>query len=288
MSKADKLFVSMCQTVLTEGTDTSDDLVRPHWPDGTPAYTIKTFGVAHRYNLQEEFPACTLRCAGKDPVADFKNAVDEILWIMQKKSNNIKDLKPKIWNEWADPDGSIGKAYGYQMAKKILFKEGVFDQVDYAHYLLEHTPQSRRIILTLWNPKDLKDMNLQPCALMCIFNVTKAKDGGKPLLNLHLIQRSQDILAANNWNVSQYAAFLMMFAQVHDMRPGVLFHTITDAHIYDRHVPIIEELIKREQHPAPKVTLDPEIKNFYDFTPDSFIIENYVTGPSVGKIEIAI
>ena len=207
---------------------------------------------------------------------------------MQKKSNNVKDLKPKIWNEWADPDGSIGKAYGYQMAKKIQFKEGVFDQVDYAHYQLDHTPFSRRIILMLWNPEDLIDMNLQPCAFCSTFNVTQEKGDDKLTLNLHLVQRSQDILAANNWNVVQYAALLMMFAQVHNMRPGKLFHTITDAHIYDRHVPIVKELITRKQYPAPKVTLDPTITDFYKFTPDSFKIEDYVTGPSVGKIEIAI
>jgi len=279
MSKADKLFVSMCRDVLDNGTDTQDQLVRPHWPDGTSAYTIKQFGVVNRYNLQEEFPAITLRKTG------IKSAIDEILWIYQKKSNNIHDLKPHIWDEWADPDGSIKKAYGYQAGLKHKFKEGEFDQVDYALYLLKNQPFSRRIIITLWNPADLAEMNLQPCALMCIFNVTKRD--GKLVLNLHLIQRSQDILAANNWNVVQYAALLMMFAQVNDMIPGELLHTITDAHIYDRHVPIIERMLDREQYPAPKVTLDPAIKNFYDFTPDSFIVEDYQAGPQE-KFEVAI
>ena len=279
MSKADKLFVTMCRDVLDNGTDTQDQLVRPHWPDGTSAYTIKQFGVVNRYNLQEEFPAITLRKTG------IKSAIDEILWIYQKKSNNIHDLKPHIWDEWADPDGSIKKAYGYQAGLKHKFKEGEFDQVDYALYLLKNQPFSRRIIITLWNPADLAEMNLQPCALMCIFNVTKRD--GKLVLNLHLIQRSQDILAANNWNVVQYAALLMMFAQVNDMIPGELLHTITDAHIYDRHVPIIKRMLDREQYPAPKVTLDPAIKNFYDFTPDSFIIENYQAGPQE-TFEIAI
>lgn len=279
MSKADKLFVTMCRDVLDNGTDTQDQLVRPHWPDGTSAYTIKQFGVVNRYNLQEEFPAITLRKTG------IKSAIDEILWIYQKKSNNIHDLKPHIWDEWADPDGSIKKAYGYQAGLKHKFKEGEFDQVDYALYLLKNQPFSRRIIITLWNPADLAEMNLQPCALMCIFNVTKRD--GKLVLNLHLIQRSQDILAANNWNVVQYAALLMMFAQVNDMIPGELLHTITDAHIYDRHVPIIERMLDREQYPAPKVTLDPAIKNFYDFTPDSFTVEDYQAGPQE-TFEIAI
>lgn len=281
MSKADKLFVSMCRNVLDNGTNTQDQAVRPHWPDGTSAYTIKQFGVVNRYNLQEEFPAITLRKTG------IKSAIDEILWIYQKKSNNIKDLRTHIWDEWADEEGSIKKAYGYQAGLKHKFKEGEFDQVDYALWQLKNTPFSRRIIITLWNPHDLAEMGLQPCALMCIFNVTKAPGDDKLTLNLHLVQRSQDILAANNWNVVQYAALLMMFAQVNDMRPGELLHTITDAHIYDRHVPIIERLLDREQFPAPKVTLDPTIKNFYDFTPESFIIENYEAGPQE-KFEIAI
>lgn len=281
MSKADKLFVSMCRNVLDNGTNTQDQAVRPHWPDGTSAYTIKQFGVVNRYNLQEEFPAITLRKTG------IKSAIDEILWIYQKKSNNIKDLRTHIWDEWADEEGSIKKAYGYQAGLKHKFKEGEFDQVDYALWQLKNTPFSRRIIITLWNPHDLAEMGLQPCALMCIFNVTKAPGDDKLTLNLHLVQRSQDILAANNWNVVQYAALLMMFAQVNDMRPGELLHTITDAHIYDRHVPIIERMLDREQFPAPKVTLDPTIKNFYDFTPESFTVENYEAGPQE-KFEVAI
>lgn len=281
MSKADKLFVSMCRNVLDNGTNTQDQAVRPHWPDGTSAYTIKQFGVVNRYNLQEEFPAITLRKTG------IKSAIDEILWIYQKKSNNIKDLRTHIWDEWADEEGSIKKAYGYQAGLKHKFKEGEFDQVDYALWQLKNTPFSRRIIITLWNPHDLAEMGLQPCALMCIFNVTKAPGDDKLTLNLHLVQRSQDILAANNWNVVQYAALLMMFAQVNDMRPGELLHTITDAHIYDRHVPIIERMLDREQFPAPKVTLDPTIKNFYDFTPESFTVEDYEAGPQE-KFEVAI
>lgn len=282
MSKADQLFVSMCRNILDNGTDTRDQAVRPHWPDGTPAYTIKQFGVVNRYNLQEEFPALTLRKTG------IKSAIDEILWIYQRKSNNIKDLKPHIWDSWADENGSIGKAYGYQAGKKIKFKEGEFDQVDFALWQLKNTPFSRRIILNLFNLEELIDMGLQPCAFCSIFNVTKKPGDDKLTLNLHLIQRSQDILAANNWNVVQYAGLLMMFAQVNDMRPGELLHTITDAHIYDRHVPIIEEILGREQYAAPKVTLDPSIKNFYDFTPDSFIIEDYKAGDPVEKFEVAI
>ena len=282
MSKADKLFVSMCRDILDNGTDTQGEAVRPHWPDGTPAYTIKKFGVVNRYNLQEEFPALTLRKTA------IKLAIDEILWIWQKKSNNINDLNSHIWDEWADPDGSIGKAYGYQLGVKHQYKEGEFDQVDRLLYDLKHTPFSRRMLTNIYNHADLHEMNLYPCAFQTIWNVTQKKGDDKLTLNMVLVQRSQDVLAANNWNVVQYAALLMMIAQASDMQAGELMHVIADAHIYDRHVPLIEELISRKPFKAPKVTLDPTIKNFYDFTPDSFTIEDYETGEQIKNIPIAI
>ena len=282
MSKADKLFVSMCRDILDNGTDTQGEAVRPHWPDGTPAYTIKKFGVVNRYNLQEEFPALTLRKTA------IKLAIDEILWIWQKKSNNIHDLNSHIWDEWADPDGSIGKAYGYQLGVKHKYKDGEFDQVDRLLHDLKKTPFSRRMLTNIYNHADLHEMNLYPCAFQTIWNVTQKKGDDKLTLNMVLVQRSQDVLAANNWNVVQYAALLMMIAQVSDMKAGELMHVIADAHIYDRHVPLIEELISRKPHPAPKVTLDPTIKNFYDFTPDSFTIEDYETGEQIKNIPIAI
>ncbi len=282
MSKADKLFVSMCRDILDNGTDTQGEAVRPHWPDGTPAYTIKKFGVVNRYNLQEEFPALTLRKTA------IKLAIDEILWIWQKKSNNIHDLNSHIWDEWADPDGSIGKAYGYQLGVKHKYKDGEFDQVDRLLHDLKKTPFSRRMLTNIYNHADLHEMNLYPCAFQTIWNVTQTKGDDKLTLNMVLVQRSQDVLAANNWNVVQYAALLMMIAQASDMKAGELMHVIADAHIYDRHVPLIEELISRKPHPAPKVTLDPTIKNFYDFTPDSFTIEDYETGEQIKNIPIAI
>ncbi len=282
MSKADKLFVSMCRDILDNGTDTQGEKVRPHWPDGKPAYTIKKFGVVNRYNLQEEFPAMTLRKTA------IKTAIKEILWIWQQKSNNIHDLDAHIWDEWADPDGSIGKAYGYQLGVKHQYKEGEFDQVDRLLYDLKHTPFSRRMLTNIYNHADLHEMNLYPCAFQTIWNVTQKKGDDKLTLNMVLVQRSQDVLAANNWNVVQYAALLMMIAQVCDMKAGELMHVIADAHIYDRHVPLIEELISRKQFKAPKVTLDPTIKDFYDFTADSFKIEDYETGEQIKDIPIAI
>ena len=282
MSKADKLFVSMCRDILDNGTDTQGEKVRPHWPDGAPAYTIKKFGVVNRYNLQEEFPAMTLRKTA------IKTAIKEILWIWQQKSNNIHDLDAHIWDEWADPDGSIGKAYGYQLGVKHQYKEGEFDQVDRLLYDLKHTPFSRRMLTNIYNHADLHEMNLYPCAFQTIWNVTQKKGDDKLTLNMVLVQRSQDVLAANNWNVVQYAALLMMVAQVCDMKAGELMHVIADAHIYDRHVPLVEELISREQFKAPKVTLDPTIKDFYDFTADSFKIEDYETGEQIKDIPIAI
>ena len=276
MSKADVLFVNMCQKILDEGFSTEGETVRARWEDGSPAYTIKTFGVVNRYNLQEEFPALTLR-----PTA-IKSAVDEILWIWQKKSNNIHDLKPHIWDEWADEDGSIGKAYGYQMAKKYKFAQGEMDQVDNVLWQLKNQPQSRRILTNIYNFADLSEMNLEPCAYSMTFNVTGNK------LNAILNQRSQDILAANNWNVVQYSVLTMMFAQVTGLEAGEFIHVISDAHIYNRHVDIIKELITRPQYPAPKVHLNPEIKNFYDFTPEDVIVEDYRKNPQIKNIPIAI
>ena len=276
MSKADKLFVSMCEKILTEGFSTEGEAVRARWEDGSPAYTIKTFGVVNRYDLSEEFPALTLR-----PTA-IKSAMDEILWIWQRKSNNIHDLKPHIWDEWADADGSIGKAYGYQMAKKYKFAQGEMDQVDNVLWQLKNQPQSRRILTNIYNFADLAEMNLEPCAYSMTFNVTGNK------LNAILNQRSQDILAANNWNVVQYSILLMMFAQVSDLVPGELIHVISDAHIYNRHVSVIEELIRRPQYPAPKVRLNPEIRDFYDFTTADIMVEDYQTNPQVKNIPIAV
>ncbi len=276
MSKADEKFVSMCREVLDSGFSTEGQKVRPHWADGTPAYTIKTFGVVNRYDLSEEFPALTLR---PTPV---KNCVDELLWIWQKKSNNVHDLRSHIWDSWADENGTIGKAYGYQMAKKYVFPEGEMDQVDHVLWCLKNTPYSRRILTNIYNFQDLSEMGLEPCAYSVTFNVTGDR------LNAVLNQRSQDILAANNWNVVQYAVLVYMMAQVSDLKPGELVHVIADAHIYDRHVEIIRELIERPQYPAPKFRLNPDIKNFYDFTPDDVIIEDYQTGPQVRNIPVAI
>lgn len=276
MSKADELFKSMCQDILDNGFSTEGEDIRARWEDGSPAYTIKRFGIVNRYDLSEEFPALTLRKTA------IKTAVDELLWIWQKKSNNIKDLKGKIWDEWADETGSIGKAYGYQMAQKYRFPQGEMDQVDNVIWLLKNTPQSRRIITNIYNFNDLSEMHLQPCAYSMTFNVTGNK------LNAILNQRSQDILAANNWNVCQYAILVMMLARVCGYEPGELVHVIADAHIYDKHIPTIKELISREEYPAPKVRLNPEIKDFYDFTADDVIIEDYKSGEQIKNIPIAI
>lgn len=281
MSKADTIFIEMCQDILENGTSTKDQAVRPHWSDGTPAYTIKQFGICNRYDLRQEFPALTLR------QTYIKSAVDEVLWIYQKKSNNIHDLKSHIWDEWADQAGSIGKAYGYQIGVVNHYPDGDFDQMDRVLHDLKNTPFSRRIMTTTWVPNDLHAMNLYPCAYNVIYNATNEPTSDKLTLNMVLIQRSQDILAANNWNVCQYAILLMMVAQASNMVPGRLVHMIADAHIYDRHREVIEELIKRPLYPAPKVWLNPNITNFYDFTTDDVHIENYQYGEQV-KVPIAI
>lgn len=282
MSYADKVFVAMCQDILENGTSTEGELVRPHWEDGTSAYTIKRFGVINRYDLSKEFPAITLR------KTYIKSATDELLWIWQKKSNNIHDLKSHVWDEWADEDGSIGKAYGYQLGVKHQYKEGMMDQVDRVIYDLKHTPFSRRILTNIYVHQDLHEMNLYPCAYSMTFNVTQKKGDDRLTLNGILNQRSQDVLAANNWNVCQYAVLMHMLAQVCDMRVGELVHVIADAHIYDRHVPIVKELIERPQYDAPKFWLNPDIKDFYQFTTDDIKITDYVTGEQIKDIPIAV
>ncbi len=276
MSKADTLFINMCRDIIDNGFSTEGEKVRPKWEDGSFAYTIKRFGVVNRYDLSEEFPAITLR------KTYIKSAIDEVLWIWQKKSNNVHDLASHIWDEWADENGSIGKAYGYQMGVKHHYKEGDFDQVDRVLYDLKANPYSRRIMTNMYVHQDLSEMNLYPFAYSMTFNVTGDR------LNAVLNQRSQDVLAANNWNVVQYSALLMMIAQVTGFKPGELVHVIADAHIYDRHIPIVEELITRPTFPAPKVTLNPDVKDFYRFTPDDFLVENYETGPQVKNIPIAV
>ena len=282
MSLADKIFKEMCVDVLENGVDTKGELVRPHWDDGEAAYTIKKFGVVNRYDLRKEFPAITLRKTG------LKSCMDEILWIYQKKSNNIKDLNSHIWDAWADENGSIGTAYGYVIGEKFIYKGEEIDQMDYVLKQLKENPYSRRIMTNMYQYHDLATGALDPCCYSVTYNVTKDKDSDKLVLNMVLNQRSQDILAANAWNVCQYAILLMMVAQVNDMIPGELIHVIADAHIYDRHVDIIKELITREEHPAPKVWLNPDIKNFYDFTTDDLHVEDFVTGPQVKNIPVAV
>ena len=282
MSYADQIFINMCRNILENGTSTEGEKVRPHWEDGTPAYTIKSFGVVNRYDLSREFPALTLRRTA------LKTCMDELLWIWQKKSNNVHDLNSGIWDAWADESGSIGKAYGYQLGVKHLYPEGAMDQVDRVLYDLKNNPYSRRIMTNLYVHQDLHEMALYPCAYSVTFNVTRRPGSDRLILNAILNQRSSDVLAANNWNVCQYAILLMMFAQVSDMEPGELVHVIADAHIYDRHIPVIRELITRPTWPAPTVRLNPEIRDFYQFTPDDLSVEDYQHGPQVKNIPVAV
>ncbi len=276
MSKADELFIANCRDILQNGVWDTDQAVRPHWEDGTPAHTVKKFGIVNRYDLREEFPVLTIRRTY------YRSAIDEVLWIWQKKSNNVRDLASHVWDAWADETGSIGKAYGYQLGVKHQYPEGEFDQVDRVLYDLKHNPASRRILTNLYNFQDLHEMALYPCAYSMTFNVSGN------VLNGILNQRSQDMLAANNWNVVQYSALLMMMAQVFGLVAGELVHVIADAHIYDRHVPIVEKMLKQPVLPAPKMVLDPSIDDFYQFTRYSFTLENYQYAPFEDKIPVAI
>lgn len=280
MSYADKLFKETCKDIIENGTNTKGESVRPKWEDGEYAYTIKKFGVVNEYDLRKEFPAITLRRIA------LKSAMDEILWIYQKKSNNINDLNSHIWDYWADETGSIGSVYGYTIGEKFIFKGDEIDQMDYVLKQLKETPFSRRIMTNMYQYKNLATGHLDPCAYSMTYNVTE--ENGQLVLNAILNQRSQDMLAANGWNVAQYAILLMMLAQVNNMVAGKLIHVIADAHIYDRHVPLIKSLLDREEYSAPIVKLNPNIKNFYDFTTDDLIVEDYKFGEQIKNIPIAI
>ena len=276
MSYADQVYIETCKNILSKGVSDAGLPVRPRWEDGTPAHTVKLFGVVNRYDLQQEFPLMTLRRTY------FKSAVDELLWIWQKKSNRVAELSSHVWDAWADENGTIGKAYGYQLRQKHHYPEGDFDQVDRVLYDLKHNPQSRRILTSMYNFAELSEMSLYPCAYSMTFNVS-----GK-VLNGILNQRSQDMLTANNWNIVQYAALLWMFAQVSGLIPGELVHVIADCHIYDRHIPLVEKMLELEPFAAPKVRLDPTVQDFYAFTKDSFTVEDYQYHPFAGKIPVAI
>lgn len=276
MSKADVIFQQNMQNILTNGWEDTNQNVRTRWHDGTPAHTRKVFCTVNRYNLQEEFPIITLRRTA------FKAAIDELLWIWQKKSNNVNDLNSHIWDSWADENGSIGKAYGYQLGIKHKYKEGEMDQVDRVLYDLKHNPQSRRIMTNIYNHADLHEMNLYPCAYSMTFNVSGNT------LNGILNQRSNDMLTANNWNVVQYAVLLIMFAKVSGLEVGELVHVVADAHIYDRHIPLVEELYDKPQYPAPKLKIVRDVKDFYDFKVEDFELENYEFNLLGKKIEVAV
>ncbi len=276
MSIADRIFIDTCRDIIDNGISDEGLDVRPKWLDGTPAHTVKKFCIVNRYDLSKEFPIITLRRTA------FKSAIDELLWIWQKKSNNVHELNSHIWDSWADETGSIGKAYGYQLGVKHKYAEGEFDQVDRVLYDLKRNPQSRRILTNIYNFADLHEMHLYPCAYSMTFNVTGSK------LNAILNQRSQDTLTANNWNVVQYAVLVHMMAQVSGLEAGELVHVISDAHIYDRHIPIVEQILKNPQYPAPTFKMNKDIKNFYDFTIDDFELEDYKYTKLESKIEVAI
>ena len=276
MSYADQVYLQNCCDILEKGFRDDALPVRPHWEDGTPAHTVKLFGVVNRYDLQQEFPIMTLRRTY------WKSAIDELLWIWQKKSNRVSELSSHVWDSWADENGTIGKAYGYQLGIKHHYPEGEFDQVDRVLFDLKHNPNSRRILTSMYNFQDLHEMGLYPCAYSMTFNVTGNK------LNAILNQRSQDMLTANNWNVVQYAALVHMFAQVSGLVPGELVHVIADCHIYDRHIPMVEQMLKLEPLPAPVFRVDTSVRDFYGFTKNSFSMENYVYHPFNGKIPVAI
>ena len=284
MTQADENFIKTCEEIFKKGYSSEGTNVRTRWEDGTEANYYSIVGVQNKYDLEKEFPMITLRNNSKT----IKNAIDEILWIWQKKSNKISELNSHIWDKWAGEDGKIGKAYGYQLAKKYEFKtkDGIkeMDQVDYVLYLLKNDPSSRRIMTNLFNHEELKDMNLEPCAYGTQWLVKEGK------LHLILNQRSQDMLTANGWNVMQYATLQCMFAQVAGLKPGTLTHNIGDCHIYDRHVPLVKKLLEAKPVECkPKLVINNPTKDFYEFKVEDFEIKDYDYNKEVkiGKIPVA-
>lgn len=275
MTFADNAFKETALKILNYGEDNTGEIVRTKWEDGTPAYTKSLFGVTTKYNLSKEFPILTIRNTA------FKSALDEILWIWQRKSNNVKDLNSHIWDQWADETGSIGEAYGAQLKIKHQYAEGMFDQVDRVLYDLKNNPKSRRIMTNIYNHQDLHKMGLYPCAYSVTFSVKNGQ------LNAVLNQRSNDFLTANNWNVVQYALLVHMLAQVNNLKPGILLHVIADAHIYDRHENIVKELLKEPIKKGPTLLINPDIKDFYEFTLDDFKLVDYNRNQKKYNIEIA-
>ena len=280
MSYADTLFKQEINEILTNGFNDKDYPVRPKWPDGTPAHTIKTFCAVRRYDLSKEFPILTLRQQA------FKGVVRELLWMWQKKSNVVDELGPSasIWRAWEWPDGTIGKTYGYQLGKKSDYGYGEFDQVDNLLYLLKNKPMDRRMIVTMWCPQDLKEMALPPCVYESIWDVSNGK------LNCTLIQRSGDVLAAassGGWDTMEYAILVHMIAQVCGYQVGELVHIVHNLHIYDRHVEAVKEVMQNPEYPAPTLWINPDVKDFYAFTEDDFKLIDYQATKLSTKFEVA-
>ena len=300
MSLADKYFKEAANKILTEGYSDESMQVRPHWEDGTPAHTIKTFCYVCRYDLSKEFPILTLRRQA------FKTMIKELLWMWQMKSNNINDVDFHIWDQWADENGSIGKTYSYQLAQKYghhKIKEGedlssypsaeigndgwvYLDQVDGVLYDLKNNPASRRIITNMWQIKDLKDMNLAPCVYETLWDITP---DGK--LNMTLIQRSGDMCAAaapGGFDTIEYATLLYLMAHVCGYKPGEFVHIVNNLHIYDRHIDIIKKVCNNPEYDAPKLWINTDKTDFYDFTIDDFKLIDYQSTKLEEKIEVAI
>ena len=268
MSQADKYFIEEAVHLLTEGFNDKDYPVRPKWPD------------VRRYDLSKEFPALTLRTQA------FKGVVRELLWMWQKKSNVVDELGKSaiIWKAWERPDGTIGKTYGYQLGQVHHYEYGDFDQVDNLIYLLKNKPMDRRMIVTMWNPADLHDMALPPCVYESLWYVADGK------LNCTLIQRSGDLLAAaasGGWDTMEYAILVHMLAQVCGYQVGELVHIVDNLHIYDRHTDAVRECLGNPEYPAPKLWINPEVKDFYAFTEDDFRLDNYQSTKLSTKFEVA-
>jgi thymidylate synthase len=281
MNSADKQYLDLVRNIIENGYSDEGENVRPKWADGTPAYTKSLISCKMQFD-NSEVPILTTKQVA------WKTAIKELLWIWQMKSNRIEDLHKMnvhIWDEWEIKEGkwagTIGPAYGYQLGKKCRKVNGeLLDQVDYLLWSLKNNP-SRRMITTLWDKDDLDEMALTPCVWKTNWLVKGRK--------LHLIVgiRSNDMALGNPFNVFQYSVLQRMIAQVTGYELGTLNFDIDDAHVYDRHIEPLKQQLKREPYSAPKLWINPEITNFYDFTPDDFKLIDYKHHPKI-EMEVAI
>jgi thymidylate synthase len=275
MSLADQIFISNCRDIIDNGVWDTDREVRPRWEDGAPAHTVKKFGIVNRYDLSKEFPILTIRRTY------WKSAIDELLWIWQAKSNNVRELRTRVWDAWADENGELGPVYGKQWRSWQCPDGRVVDQISDLINQIKTNPDSRRLMVCAWNPADVDKMALPPCHCLFQFYVVNGK------LSCQLYQRSADVFLGVPFNIASYALLTMMIAQVCGLQPGEFVHTFGDVHIYKNLYAQVDEQLTREPRPLPKMVINPEVTDIFSFQFEDFKLEGYEPWPAI-KGEVSV